>query len=441
MQITYFFSTLINRSKRKVSLALSKRLIPKRPQPIDWKKIRVRLIKISVVFVLVLVSVYLIYPLIISFKSFKIERDSSDQRVLRDITNGSKTSFLLIGIDQRAKTNIFIDSLILVSFDNNTKQVGIFAINPDINVYVTKYQKEFNLRSLFSYSEAEKQEIPFLIEIVENLLAFRIDRYVKFDIESMLKFTNVLTPVTINFDKNLSDPDMSKFTNGKTSWAKGTQMVFPNEFLALMAAGTNGEDIRLNNQAQLVREILDNIISFSSLLKVNQMIANSDVYFKTDLSKTEILNVLNFLRTTSIDRYKIAYTKDISLVKIPTNFGIYPQFEPVLESIDQDISTILLNNDVLKEQAGVEVLNGSGIGGLANSRARWITNSGGRVVHFGNSIEESNETLIYVIDKEKYPATLNELNKVFNNKAKLVREEYKYKHFGDIVVVVGKEYE
>jgi len=84
-----------------------------------------------------------------------------------------------------------------------------------------------------------------------------------------------------------------------------------------------------------------------------------------------------------------------------------------------------------------------GVRGLASSRARWITNSGGRVIYFGNSPESEDITKVYVNkgDFEKYEKTLTEIEKIFNGKIEYSDEEYKYKHLGDIVIIIGEEYE
>ena len=105
------------------------------------------------------------------------------------------------------------------------------------------------------------------------------------------------------------------------------------------------------------------------------------------------------------------------------------------------MSNIFFDLKVFKEQARIEVLNASGVRGLANNRARWIKNIGARVIQVGNAFESEEFNVIYCDDPEKYEVTIKELRRFLGKDVKIINEKYHNRHIGDIVLVLGKNYE
>jgi hypothetical protein len=112
---------------------------------------------------------------------------------------------------------------------------------------------------------------------------------------------------------------------------------------------------------------------------------------------------------------------------------------PDIEVIDKDINNIFFDLEVFKEQARIEVLNASGIRGLATNRSRWVKNIGGRVIQVGNSFEPSDITKIYVKEIEKYPITITELTRFLGEDTQIITKEYPNRHVGDIVIILGSK--
>ena len=84
-------------------------------------------------------------------------------------------------------------------------------------------------------------------------------------------------------------------------------------------------------------------------------------------------------------------------------------------------------------------MNGSSIKGLAANRARWITNIGARVINVGNSYENEQKTKIYCDNPQMFIFTIKELQRIFDNKALLIKKDYSGRHVGDIIIVIGND--
>jgi len=400
----------------------------------------IKIKNIFLIFILIFIIVSIGY-LGQSVLSLDFKRDSSDSRELMDINDNPRITILLIGLDKTDEYTSFIDALSVLTYDKNSKKIGIFAINPDIDVYSSKYETNVHLRTIYSNPKADDNEIPFTIDVVESLFALRIDRYIVMDIEGFQAIFSQMDSFPQKIQKDINGANLSKFDTLNKEIKAGSSVVSTDAFMSMVAADNNGMNIKLNNQSLFISGILRNLFSFNNIINSTKILDVIDSQLYTDLSTKEVIKLIFEFRSIHQNQVKIAYTRSSSLIKQEKIFGIYSRYTPILDGLDSDLSTILLNSVILKEQAGIEVLNGSGIKGLANARSRWIKNAGGRIVHVGNSIDFSEVTYIYVIEADKYPNTIVELNKIFNGKAVILHEEYKYKHFGDIVVVIGSEYE
>jgi len=364
-------------------------------------------------------------------------KDSSSRNWLGD----TKMTILLIGSDQTDLDHTFVDSLAIYSLDPIENKLSIFVVNPDLTIFQPSVGMEVNYRSIFNDKEITGDKLKVLINSVESLLALKIDRYVLIDKSKLASFSQYLNPVKVNLSKAVQDADTANLPAGKyVSWGKGSQTVLSSDFLEFAASDSNGRDDQLNRQQQLLEQITYNLVSFRTVFYFPKLLEElkKDVY--TDLSKTELFFlVARITQIKSGDMLK-GYTRSDFYTRVNTT-SFYPTFSPDLEVMDQDLNNIFSDLRIFKEQAQVEILNASSVKGLASNRARWISNIGARVIKVGNSYEGSEVTTkIYCSTPDKFPYTITELDRIFNNKAELVKKEYPNRHLGDIVVVLGDNY-
>jgi len=310
----------------------------------------------------------------------------------------------------------------------------------DLNIFSQSAGKVVNIRTVYNLREAKGKEARVLIEAVENLLAVRIDRYLITDTTAFAELSGALQPISLKLDSNVYDKDLAKRFDGVEGWKAGTTEVEAKLIPAFAAADVNGRNDQLNRQTAIIAEMIKSMDSFQNLLNFPAFFEKITANVRTDLTKKDAFFIAGALWGIRSDQFKSGYTKMSSMVKV-SNFGVYGRYEPAFDGIDKDLASILYDFDIAREQSRVEVLNGSGVRGLATSRSRWITNTGGRVVFFGNSLETEEKTKIFVSEPEKYPYTLKELERIFNGKVEYPGYDYVHKHIGEIVVVIGKEYQ
>lgn len=439
----YFLRSIFNRIRRKRQLLkpgkIKRSLIKRRDLRASAKGV---LIKLIVALLVLLIINYLILPYFISIFSFDLKPvDGTEKEEAPTWFGGSRMTLLFIGLDRKDPDHPFVDKIMLFVIDPHSENIGILNINSDLNVFVPKVERSINLRSSYG-GLSEGEGLENLITATEALLALRIDKYLLVDVEGYNELVDSIIPPRIEVMTDIIDLDLKSERGIISEWSKGVHTIYSEDVIPFLSSDSNGSDEQLARQLQYVTQVIKDLNSFSYFSKLPSILVSLENNIRTNLNEVEFFFLMLKFRNVRSDQIKQAYTREMSWDE-NNSFGVYKEHIPIIESIDSDLSTILMNTEIVKEQARIEVLNGSGIRGLANSRSRWITNSGGRVIYLGNSPESEKVTKVYVNKdkKEKLSKTISEIEKIFNEKIEYPEEEYKYKHLGDIVIIIGEEYE
>ncbi|KXK26605.1 MAG: putative transcriptional regulator YvhJ [candidate division WS6 bacterium OLB20] len=386
---------------------------------------------------LLLVLAVVSFPYIRAYTEFSPRRaegegtlDASEQW-----DGSSRLIMLAVGEDRISEKHRFIDALALIVVDPERQELGVFTIHPDIDVFVPELGRTVTLRTVLNLQEAKGREIEAIVRAVEVLMAVKIDRYIDTDEEGFSAFAAAFEPVPVNLAYNLEDADITDSSGRVMGWSSGGDTVYQSEFVGFLSTDQFGKDSQLARQSEFFAELIAGVDSFRTAANLPALLERFQQHVTTNLTKEEVLMLGRHVWGLRRDQIKLGYTRASSLL-MTEDGSIYDRFTPVYDSIDKDISSILYNFAMAKEQARIEVYNGSGVRGMAGSRARWLTNSGGRVVQVGNARDEE-VTKIYVERPERYPLTLHEIERVFGGEVIYSDSPYERKHIGDIIVVIG----
>jgi hypothetical protein len=139
---------------------------------------------------------------------------------------------------------------------------------------------------------------------------------------------------------------------------------------------------------------------------------------KTNLTVFDLFRLwayANSVPTNSIYQQEILANDDSLKLK---SLGIYSYF------VDQKIA---------EEKISIEVVNGTGVFGLGNKLASFLSNTGANIVMVSTSEKEENSSRIDYFKKESY--TLKKLVRVLGFKTKMTEK----KSLGDITITIGKD--
>lgn len=100
---------------------------------------------------------------------------------------------------------------------------------------------------------------------------------------------------------------------------------------------------------------------------------------------------------------------------------------------DKIVARYLSNSAVNGEKMSIQIINATGISGLANRMARLISNMGGNVVLLSTAESASNTSQILYVGKKTY--TTEKLSTVLG----IALKESKTAQLSDIIIIIGKD--
>jgi len=445
------FSNLFTKFKRTVNKAAHKRkegsqslqsdyknygeVIPS-SKKVDYKKSLI-VVLVLIVIALIIVTVHISISVIqFNFKTFpgSINKET-------EVNNQQIRTVLLTVLDRPDDTHSFVDAVSILSYNIDTKKVSIFSINPDLKVYSTRLGKDLNIRTAFNEISNIENKTQYFLEGIESLLAIKIDNYVITDIRTYNNFSKLIAPINISIDKEIKDQDTKNLPDKQyREWGSGNTVLKGSDTLEFLASNSNGRDDQLNRQSNVMKKYLLNIFNIQNILNIPDVLKiMKDEYFYTDFKKDEIIELAMDFIDLKEGEINTSFTKAMSYYSVYA-VSYYPIFTVNYNILDKEVADVFSNINIFKEQARIEILNGSSIKGLASNRARWISNTGARVIKVGNSFENEEKTKVYCENFQKYKITLNAIQRIFNNKVEIINKDYDQRHVGDIIVVIGDDY-
>lgn len=384
----------------------------------------------GVVIVLIVVFLSLVIPISLLFYNFDTNTSYNLGEVEKWDYKG-KLKILLVGVDKKEGNNFFVDGLALLVVHPQNNETSIININPDILVYDVEGDKPLALRRALVQSD---NDLDVLVDVTEELLASKIDRYFLVEEVFLRDIGEYTKSVDVSLSKEVDDSDLDH----KVRWEKGRGSVSPCCVYEFLQSDSNGRDDQLHRQLELYRNYTKSIDVVKTVLGLKDFMEIIESRVDTNLSKTELAVLFNYLRSVPPASYNVVYTKTSQLNNIG-RAGIYEVFSVNYALFDREIDIILRDKNVQLEQAVIEVQNASGVGGLATKKSRWIANMGAEITHIANAPHPEARTKIYIEDFKQYPNTINQLRKIFPENTDFIEDEYQYRHIGKIVVVIGEQ--
>jgi len=366
--------------------------------------------------------------------SFEVNRAYRDERVIEKEWKGeSRLNILFVGLDSREGEYAYVDAIILVMLDPDSKTVGIFNINPDTSVYVSEYDVEEKLRNLYNRGVIDQESIPILLleDKVEKLFSINIDRYVLMREEGLVEMVDSLGAIYVNNEVKLIDLDAGQ---GGIDILPGSQRLEGNDYWGYVSADALGVEQKYIRQNEALESLLQRSVNYAVFFKIPRIVDTFSRTVRTDLSRPELLRLA--LTMNRANDVKSGFTKESAFEKVKLDEGI--RLVPILEEIDQDIQKVFVDPRISKEQARVEVFNSTNIIGLGAFRARWLRNIGVDVIRVGDTAQSFEESVIYSKDPEAFKYTINGIKKSFDEEPEVVKgEPSDIISTGDVILIIG----
>lgn len=318
------------------------------------------------------------------------------------------------------------DTIIVASVDTCNKEAGLLSIPRDLAVKMktgetTKINAVYALTKMSAISkgkspqEAENMGIDAMEDVIGDVTGLKMNYFTMIDYKAFEQSINTVGGVDINVKKPVFETLWLDGQNYKLKVEPGEQHFDGLRALAYSRCrhcDNNNDFGRSERQREMIIALRRKIISlgtFGNPLKISQLIDSFGSRISTNLSvPDEALKLYNIGQ--QIDESKI---KSVSLVDEPNvlvtsgsdNLGLGSIQVPKAgiykyDEIQKFVRATFIDGFIKKENAGLVVLNGTSVSGLATTKSDTLKSYGYNVVDIGDAPTKNNPNTI-VIDLKK----------------------------------------
>ncbi|MGI6103425.1 MAG: LCP family protein [Patescibacteria group bacterium] len=308
-----------------------------------------------------------------------------------------RINVLLIGIGGAShKGGALADTVMVASIDPQNKQVALLSLPRDLRVPIAGngYGK---LNSAHSYGEAkEKGTGPKVLkETVADILDLPIHYYVRIDFDGFEKFIDALGGITVDVKKALNDPyypdDRLEGYQPFTVRAGVQEMDGDTALRYARSRQTTSDFDRAARQQDILLAIQQKALSVNVLANPQKLTSIMNVvgdHIRMDLSAQDLQRLFSLVKdlgrddvtTTVIDNSADGPLKTVNdggYYLVPKS-GDFKEVQRIAHSVFTDPY-------IRKEAAGIEVLNGTGMVGVARELELDLKSRGYNVVNIDNT--------------------------------------------------------
>lgn len=228
-------------------------------------------------------------------------------------------NILLIGIDTRGEEQSRSDTMMLISWDQETNDVRMVSFMRDIYSHFPGYETGYKLNTAYYLGG-----VSLLQQTLNNMFGVTVNHYAIIDFKNFEQLVDVAAPngVEVNVPH-----DMSK--NIGVSLKKGTHRLNGKELLgfARFRYDEEGDFGRVERQQQAIEALKDEVLSASNVKNYPKLIGALEGYIQTDLTTSQQVGLMfNAVKGggVNIDRMTIP-------LKGTYQYGRYPQAGSVLD--------------------------------------------------------------------------------------------------------------
>lgn len=361
-------------------------------------------------------------------------------------------NILLLGYDKRPKeTRYRSDTVILARVDPKTKQVWMLSIPRDTKVQVPGH----GTRKLNdAYALGQEQ---LAIETVEDLTGVPINHFMGINFKGFHKAVDAMGGVWIDVAVEINDTEADASPGDRASHIDpGYQLLDGEHALTYVRTRHTFADQdfgRMRNQQSFFLAVADQIAEKTSVARLPRIVAAIAPYISTDMSLLEMMRTAQALQKAGSDRvytetlpgeWRSPYVvldeekKDVLLGK----FKAGEPFKEPKRSKEESGTAGTGDPDaaaVNPAKIRVTVRNGAGIAGCAKQASSVLKARAFKVIDVGNAGQFVYDTTLVVYRSDK--AAAEQVSKALPPGARLVESRGMYAFDGDVLVVVGKDWD
>ncbi len=434
---------------------------------------------LSVVFVLLLTGVGAAWAYMSNINNALNDGVDEDLLSSLSVTDSASDPFymLLIGIDkseERETTNEYggayrTDSMILARVDPKDKEVTLISIPRDTQVTIGSHGTQ-KINAAYAFGGPSGA-----VKAVESLAGVSISHYAEIDFDGFAAVVDSLGGIDIDVQYEINDPEYTGYLAAGEQTLNGEQaLIYCRSRHAYDKIG-DGDAIRAANQRTMISAIVKKLMS-SDIATLTNTVSTLSQYITTDYSVSGILGLAQSMM--GIDTENNVYSAAVPTESVYENNIWYEKLQktawdkmmdrvkqglsPTEENVvDQASGTVMASSGNGGSGSGdtdasgsssssssssstslsgtkVAVKNGCGVTGCASQAASKLTPQGA-ICETGNADDSNykNTLVIYEGSNQDKAQKVADLL----GKGTVKKNDGTYSFSGDILVVVGKDWQ
>lgn len=273
------------------------------------------------------------------------------------------------------------DTMMLLSFDRQTRGVSVLSIPRDLLVSIPGYGED-KINAAYALGGAQLAR-----KTVSQLLNVPVDYCVSVRVQAASQVVDGLGGLTLDVEKKMDYDD--NWGNLHIHLEKGRQKLSGQEVVGYcrFRHDEEGDLGRIRRQQQVLAALTAQFKSQARLDAIPRLTAVFRKNVTTDLALTRMLALGRIFR--GMDRSRLRTAR---LEVADAEYGGVMYLVPIEEANRALVRKLLTSPDDLPiSELSVEVLNGSGISGAATRAAERLEEKGFRVVHVGDAARQDYE--------------------------------------------------
>jgi len=311
-------------------------------------------------------------------------KDFTPASIAHSVTN-RPINILLLGVDA-GDGNTRTDTMIVASVDPKSKTVNMISIPRDTRIYL-KANEAIKINAAHAIGGPD-----MALEQAEKLLGISIPYYVKVNFEGFQKVVDAVGGVEINVEKRLHYIDRAgkTYININSGWQKlnGEQALN----FARFRHDPLGDLGRVKRQQAFLDSLSKKLFEPENIIKWPVLMKEMSDYVETNMNLAEMTSFSTLLRdkdgvvvSMSTVPGEAQYIDGLSYF-LPDQYALADLVKTkVLREKNTDVAQAADSITFDPANLKVEVLNGTGMSGLANKLAEALRQKGFQVVNVGNA--------------------------------------------------------
>lgn len=366
-----------------------------------------------------------------------------------------RVNILLLGLGgANHPGGMLTDTIVVASIDPVNKKMSLLSIPRDLYVKIpgAGYNK---INYTYAYGEQNSKTTgggaALSKKVVSEILDLPIHYYIRLDFQGFTKFIDTIGGVDVNVEKPLYDPyypasNMVDYAAFSIS-AGEHHLNGENALKYARSRETTSDFDRSKRQQQVMLAAKDKVLSLDVLSnpkKISDILQIIGDHLRTDIQTWEMEKIFNIVKDINSNNIinKVLDTSSDSLLTsgaIEGGYYIIPKAGIGNYTAIQKMAHEIFTDPYLaKEEAKIEVLNGSSTVGLATDASDLLKSYGYSIIKVDKNSEVIKKSVIYDYTNGAKPVTVKFLSDRFS--ATVSTQPRPANSSSDIVLIVGDNY-